>query len=204
MSFLIWKIIPFSHFKYMYPMYAAVSQCLPATLTPSPTSCLCLPPMGQGSSLARLWRGWREMGCVLLPRSPAKASSSSHAVSPGTRCSLELPRLLGLGSCTALIQFTMQLHNCSQSPVDLDVKLSSSGQVVPTQRKEEEPLVGPWEHFSWGSGMECGTERPNQTSKFFERVKSKDCGFLEDGCCWISRRWMLLTFRAILCHSGFW
>lgn len=46
----------------------------------------------------------------------------------GTRCCtcLELPWLHGLGSCTALIQFTMQLHNCSQSPVDLDVKQRSS------------------------------------------------------------------------------
>lgn len=46
----------------------------------------------------------------------------------GTCCSsgLELPWLLGLGSCTALIQFTTQLHNCSQSPVDLDVKRRSS------------------------------------------------------------------------------
>lgn len=46
----------------------------------------------------------------------------------GTRCCscLELPWLLGLGSCTALIQFIMQLHNCSQSPVDLDVKQRSS------------------------------------------------------------------------------
>lgn len=35
---------------------------------------------------------------------------------------LELPWFSGLGSRTALIQFTMQLHNCSQSPVDLDVK----------------------------------------------------------------------------------
>lgn len=39
---------------------------------------------------------------------------------------LELPCFSGLASQTILIQFTMLLHNCSQSPVDLDVKQRSS------------------------------------------------------------------------------
>lgn len=63
--------------------------------------------------------------------------------------------------------------------------MSSSGQVVPAQRKWEDPLVSPWEHFRWGSGMECGTERPNQTGKLFRKLESRRCWFLKDGRCWL-------------------
>lgn len=45
-----------------------------------------------------------------------------RCVVSGDSSCLELPWFSGLGSRTTLIQFIMQLHNCSQSPVDLDVK----------------------------------------------------------------------------------
>lgn len=53
---------------------------------------------------------YREAVCVVLSLGDFHSSC------------LELPCFSGLASQTILIQFTMQLHNCSQSPVDLDVK----------------------------------------------------------------------------------
>lgn len=84
----------------------------------------------QGSSLPRLGRDWGEIffffACDTL--FPFTRKRFLQCCLLGTRCSsrLELPWFLGLGSCTALIQFIMQLHNCSQSPIDLDVKQRSS------------------------------------------------------------------------------
>lgn len=86
----------------------------------------------QVSSWPRLWGSWGEVGFVsrfllwCITSIYPEAVCAVLSLGDSHSSCLELPWFSGLGSRTALIQFTMQLHNCSQSPVDLDVKQRSS------------------------------------------------------------------------------
>lgn len=108
------------------------------------TYCLFLAPTLTGQQPDQTWEGTGRDGgffaCDTL--CPFTSKRFPQCSLRGTRCCscLELPWLLGLGSCTALIQFTTQLHNCSSLQLTL---MSSSGQVVPTRRNEEDSLVSP-------------------------------------------------------------
>lgn len=131
--FLMLQVIAVSHSLCAYAMPACHTDTIPLC-----TGCLCLPlPTTGFGGPGERWLF--SFACDTL--FPFTSKRFFQCCLLGTRCcsGLELPRLLGLGSWTALIQFTTQLRNCSQSPVDLDVKQRSS---CTSPGKEEESLVG--------------------------------------------------------------
>lgn len=130
--FLVLKIISSSNSLCVYTMLLLLL-CPPATLTSSLSvlNASFFLSTWQGPHQHRLWRDWEEMGCVFFACDtlfPFTSKQFLQCCLLGTCCcsGLKLSWLLGLGSCTALIQFTTQLYNCSPSPLDLDVKQRSS------------------------------------------------------------------------------
>lgn len=128
----------FSHSVCIIPCMLLFLQYPPATLTPSASELNASFSPCDRAAAGPGCRGTAE-GCVVwcvfvffFPFAcdtlfPFTSKRFLQGCLPGTRCcSCWMPWLLGLGSCTALIQFATQLHNCSQSLVDLDVKQRSS------------------------------------------------------------------------------
>lgn len=199
--FLILKIISFSHSHSMcvYTLHAAVSS-MPACHTDTISLWMPLPSfpqdrVGKSPDFAGTGERWTVFFFACDTLFPFTSKRFFQCCLLGTRCcsGLELPWLLVLGSWTALIQFTTHLHNCSQSPVDLDVKQRSSC-TNPEKgggssgRALENILTGVLE---WNAAQKGQTRPVHSLGGWKARLL-------------IFVRWMLSTFRAHLCPLGLW